>query len=475
MDYRECALSPPYRLDTVVTARCVTGCWFLAAWGVAVFQAAFLAQTWNQYQRALPVACEASAWILGAVVGLRVSYALRRAAFPGAPLLWGAAFVCCALGWGFLIVPWLSLHPSRGWGLLPVPVLVPATLALMLGVTSTCWLRHRRPWLRVGEFAQLSRGLMCLTLGLFIAWTFPAWAMLLGLVFLLPLLGLDLYPAARSPFSMRGGMVDALAQRSGGNPCAWLPLRLELRASWWWLAYLRRRRYLPPTLLSTCLEVGTGAIWYAVPTPFAAHLVGTHQVWTLAWLVAGQLAALALGASLFGKSRGSIGAPDRLIPREREPRCWRLALFALFLMAASLALLGLPCFQAPWWLALSLALYTLVGGVWNILFARLRPPISTQASSLRHLRVFVVDISSGQLAYERTLEERVTLILATWEGVLTALAAPLAGLLIDQTSVDSALVLIGLALFLLFAMILFALRFQRVPQVPGNAAGRAPA
>jgi len=311
---------------------------------------------------------------------------------------------------------------------------------------------------------------MCLTLGLFIAWTFPAWAMLLGLVFLLPLLGLDLYPAARSPFSMRGGMVDALAQRSGGNPCAWLPLRLELRASWWWLAYLRRRRYLPPTLLSTCLAVGTGAIWYAVPTPFAAHLTSTHKAWTLWWLVAGQLVALMVGASLLGKSRGTIGAPDRLIPREREPRCWRLALFALFLMAASLALLGLPCFQAPWWLALSLALYTLVGGVWNILFARLRPPISTQASSLRHLRVLVVDISSGQLAYERTLEERVTLILATWEGALTAIVAVLLGYLIDQTSVDSALMPGGVALLLLLAMIVLALRFQGVPQVPGNAA-----
>src|SRR3984893_8906049 len=132
-------------------------------------------------------------------------------------------------------------------------------------------------------------------------------------------------------------MVDTLVERSGGDPSAWLPLRLELRGSsrWWWLAYLFRRRYIPPTGLSICLAVGAGGIWSSVPTPFAAHLAATHQVWALSLLVAGQLAALALGGYIFGKSSGSVGGPDRLIPQERQQRCWRLARLSLFLMAVS--------------------------------------------------------------------------------------------------------------------------------------------
>lgn len=139
---------------------------------------------------------------------------------------------------------------------------------------------------------------------------------IIGLLLVLPLIGLEFYPSARSPFPARRGIVDALVERSADDPPTWLPIGLECGAGtpWWCLAYLNRRRHIPPTLLALGLAVGAGAIWYSVPTPFAAHLVRSHQVWALSWLVAVQLAALALCWYLFAKCWCVLGVPDRLIP-----------------------------------------------------------------------------------------------------------------------------------------------------------------
>lgn len=472
------SLPKPHELDSAVTGRCVSACWFAAAWGASAFQAALLKQVWEMNPHATPAACVASAWIIGMVVGLRVRYALRRSTFPGTPLVFGAAFLSCALGWLLLVTPWLSSRPVGG----PVTPLV-GTLALgaaafLMGVASTCWLSQPRShWPALGEQVTLARVLICLTLGLALAWILPTWARPAGLALLLPLLCIDLYPAARSPFPTRGGVADALVERSGGDPVNWLPLELDCHGSppWWWITYLARRRYIPPTALALSLAIATGAIWYSVPTPFAANLFRIHQVPTLGWLVAGQLAALAAGGYVFQRCRGAVGAPDRLIPHERQRLCWRLALLSLFAVAASLALLGLPWLQAPWELAFSLALYTLAGAAWSILLARLRPSISAQAYSLRHLALSAgIAPDGGRLSYEMALENRVTLTLATWEGILTAIAAPLCGLLIDHTTFDDTLVLVGLALILYFSSALLALRlFQRAPQLDKHAGEKA--
>ena len=110
-------------------------------------------------------------------------------------------------------------------------------------------------------------------------------------------------------------------------------------------------------------------------------------------------------------------------------------------------MLGLPFLQAPWWLAVSLASYTLAAAVWGILLPRLRPSIGTLVFAQRHLL-------HGQgkslpdtlhMRYGRAQEERVTLFLITAEGVLIACFTPVVGLLIDvYHSFDRMLVIIGL-------------------------------
>ena len=473
MNYQKSALLPPSRLDNAIAGRISSGCWFVAAWGTAIFQITLLAQTWRLDQRALPAACVASAWVLGSVAGLRVLYALRRATFPAFPRLWGAALLACALGWWLGIAPRLSPTPPTGQGALPESVLILGATAFLMGTLSTCWLATRRAWPAIGEQVLLARGLIGLTLGLFISWTLPAQAGPIGLLFLLPLLALDLLPASSSPFPTRGGRADAMLERSSGDPAAWLPLRLSRRGQgrWWWLSYLRRRRYILSSFLAVSLTVLSGSIWYSVPTPFAAHLTQTHQVETLAWLVAGQLGALAVGWYTFGRSRGVVGAADRLVPPGMLQRCWNIARLSLFSMAAGLVFLGLPFLQAPWWLASSLALYTLGGFAWAILLPRLRPRIATQAYSLRHLLVSSGTApTGGQMAFERALEDRAMLSLASLEGILTAAAAPLAGVLIDRSTFDDTLVLVGLSLALALALVLLAISLAR-----RRERGRAPA
>ena len=254
-----------------------------------------------------------------------------------------------------------------------------------------------------------------------------------------------------------------MLERSSGDPAVWLPLRLSRRRPWWWLTYLRRRRYLLITLLGLCLAVVSGSVWSSVPTPFAAHLAQTRQVATLAWLVAGQLGALAVGRYALGRSRGVVGTLDRLLPATLAQRCWMLAGLSLFGMAAGLVCLGLPFLQAPWWLAAGLALYTLGGFAWTMLLPRLRPSIAALAYSLRHrLLANGTAPNGGQMAYERALEDRAMLSLASWEGILTAAAAPCAGALIERTTVDGTLVLLGLAMAPALALLLLALGLARL-------------
>ena len=334
-------------------------------------------------------------------------------------------------------------------------------VALLLGGSSTAWLLTRRPWPAVGERVLLARSALCGTLGLCVAWLVPTWSAGLGLACLLPLLVLDLLPASCCPLPQQQDVLATLLE-STGDPERWVTLRLARNAlprGWWWTALVQRGRdYLTLTGLSSSISVLLGGLWNALPTPFAAGLARLHgnELAKLGWLFAGQAVAFALLLWFCRAWRGVIGTPDRLIPSSSRKLVWRLALLSLFLMAGSLVLLGLPFLQAPWWLACSLGSYTLALAVWGTVLPRLRGRISTQIGSARHLLFQPRSMTMARhlLACEQVKEDQANLVLATGEGVLTAAAGPVFGLLIDQLSVDGTLLVAGLflALFLFLAL-----------------------
>ena len=94
---------------------------------------------------------------------------------------------------------------------------------------------------------------------------------------------------------------------------------------------------------------------------------------------------LVLAMGLLCAARNVIGFPGRLVPVSRRSRVRTLALFMPMAMAGGLVALGLPFLQAPWWLAVSLAGYTLAGAVWGILLPRLRPAFAVAVAAQRHL------------------------------------------------------------------------------------------
>ncbi len=447
---------PSYLLDTVMRGRILNGCWLLAAAGISIVQMLLLSQAWRQDQHAARTACVASAWVVGTLIAGVVNNALRRRSAPPA-IVWGAAFVGSAVGWRTWALPVghssaPSLMPDLAARTLPL-----LGMALLLGLLSSLWLGQQRSWAAVGERAALVRNAICLTFGLVIVWSYPHWSEMVGLACLLPLLLLDLLTAVLDPRPSWGGMTGTLLDQRA-DPARWSPLRLELRASvtGWWRTYLARRGHAVPTLLATGTAILLGAVWSAVPTPFAGGLAGTSEMNKLIWLLAGELGALAVGAWLLNRSRSLVGAPDRLVPFSLRTLAWRLAWLALALMAVSLALLGLPHLQDPWWLALSLGVFTLAATAWGVLLPRLRPSIATEVFAQRH-QAFGrgIVMRGGYLAYEQALENHVSLVLSTGEGLMTAVYAPVVGLLIDHTTVDRTLIFIGLVLawFLVAVMI----------------------
>jgi hypothetical protein len=281
---------------------------------------------------------------------------------------------------------------------------------------------------------------------------FPAWAGLLGLLGVLPLLVFDLRFANRAPQPEETGVVEAWISRywqPGSRQLRFLSSALP-RNRWW--SYLVERAqeskgFLLLTLLASSAAVILGAVWGAVPTAFAGGMLQTHELDKLGWLLGGQLVALVIGVCWFRAERGVFGFPERLLPLSSQARALTLALSMLVVMGGSLVLLGLPFLQAPWWLAVSLASYTLAGAVWGMLLPRLRPSVGTLVKAQRHLlpgqeRGF---LDTLQVRYECAQEELVTLFLITAEGVLIACFTPMVGLLIDAYhSFDRVLVIVGL-------------------------------
>ena len=427
-------------IDPVIGRRIFTLCWFCAGLGVSILQMQLLAQAWSVSRQALVPACMVSAWVLGSLFGTRLRNMTLR---------WGGCLLACTLLWcvSTRLVSWRI-------GIVPTTWLSDGALiasAVLLGAISTMWLMQQRPWPAAGERVALARGLVGTTAGLCVVWMLPTWAGLIALACLIPLLALDGRPAARSPLPAMGSVVENWVGRYW-NPDRW-QVQLEVRSlprNWWW-SYLATRSqdskgYVQLTLLASGSAVILGAIWGAVPTPFAAGLAGAHELGKLGWLLGGQIVALAIGACCALVARNVVGFPDRLVPPSWQARVMYVTLSMLVILGGSLVTLGLPFLQAPWWLAVSLASYTLAGAFWGLLLPRLRPSFTTLAVAQRHrwLGQDTGRLDTYHLTHERAQEERLMRLFMIAEGILIAVCTPVVGVLIDlYGSVDRVLVIVG--------------------------------
>src|SRR6266699_6117416 len=403
-------------IDPAIGRRLQGTCWLLAGLGMSTLQMLLLAQAWSLSQQALVPACMASAWMLGALCGVRVRTDAR---------LWGSCLLLCVLLWqgGTRLASWqLTLLPMAIWHLGAL-----ALLALVMGTIGTAWLSQRRLWSPASERVTLARALVGTTAGLFVVWVLAAWSALLGLACIIPLLAFDFWSARRAPQSGETGVVEAWIGRYW--QAEQRPLRLHtasLPRNWWWSFLVGRAReskgYVLLTLVASSTAVILGAVWGAVPTVFAARLLETHELDKLGWLLGGQIVAFVIGVRWFSAARGVVGFPDRLFTPTWQSRGLSLALLMPVVMGGSLVTLGLPFLQAPWWLALSLASYTLAGAVWGLLLPRLRPNFTTLAVAQRHrwLGQGTGRLDTYYLAHGRAQEERLTRLFAITEGILIA-------------------------------------------------------
>ena len=465
-------------IDQAIGRRILSTCWLFAGLGTSIFQMLLLAQAWSLSRQAFVPACMASAWVLGALLGMRLRADAR---------LWGSCLVLGALLWlgGSRFISWqitTALLPSVMWHLCTL-----VALAFLLGTISTAWLAQRRLWSPAGERVTLARALVGTTAGLFVVWVLPAWAGLLGLICVLPLLAFDVRFASRAPQPEETGVVEAWVGRYWRPDLR--PLRLSIASlprNWWW-SYLvecarKSKSYVLLTLLASSVAVILGGVWGAVPTAFAGGMLETHELDKLGWLLGGQIIALVIGVCWFRASRGVVGFPERLLPPSWQSRALSFSLLTLVVMGGSLVLLGLPFLQAPWWLGISLASYTLAAAVWGILLPRLRPSVGTLVFAQRHLLPGrgTGQTDTLQLAHERAQEERLTRLLVTTEGILIAVFTPVVGWLIDfYGSFDRVLViagqcfLLGLTLLALISVVRSLKQPQRSQFARNAFGGRA--
>ncbi len=441
------------RLDAVIGRRLFNACWFVTSIGVSILQMRLVARAWYQSGLVLALAPIAVAWMTGALLAAVLLGRQRQSA----PRFWGSGLLICALL--ELALPLTERLALQVW----IALGELALLAFFFGLLSTAWLVQRRPWPAVDEWVVLARGALSTMLALGAVWLVPQWSGVLDLICLSPLLLLDCWPTARSPLPTPGRMVDNWFDTTEGAN-RW---RVQLNASWllrggWW-RYLAQRGQLALVILASSLSILLGSIWSVLPTPFAGVLLRQGALSTLLWMIAGQVLAVALTLGLVGVLRGVLGPADRLIPARWRQSCWAVALCMPFVMAASLLALGLPMLQAPWWLALSLSLYTAAATVWGILLPRLRPSLSTVIFSQRHLiqRQRSGQLDKGHLAYERAQEEYVNRFLFAAEGLLTILLVPLVSWLSDRWSVDGVLVAAGRFILLFLVLSVAAIGLQR--------------
>lgn len=441
------------KIDVVVGARLFNISWLITNLGICALQMRLLAQTWQQSHLATWTACVACGWLLGSLLIARAGLESRP---PFATRLLGFGFAACALLWirmPVMVAPRFSLLSLNLVTLIGASEMM--VIAILLGALSGAWLAQQRPWPRIDERVALGKGLCGMVVGLCLVWLLPAYAGAIALLCLTPLLLLDCWPRAQCPLPTPGKMLDAWYDSNGEMNRRRIRLNRHDLPPGWWRRYLAQRGRLFLTLLGSSAAIFLGAVWYAVPTPFAADLAAIHAAATLGWLVIGQIMALLGGLACFNILRDVLGPPDRLIPRRWQSRARLTAFGALALVAGALLALGWPGLQAPYSLAASIAFYTLAAAAWGILLPRLKPTVNTIIMAQRHMLTHHITgplVSKSQLAYEQAQEDYVTRTLAALEGLLTLLIAPGIGWCVDQMGVDATLRDAGLCFLAFIAL-----------------------
>jgi len=431
-------------LDEVLCQGLSTTCRYTCGVGIATIQVGLYTGIWQATHQAFLAALAAAAWLAGGLFatvssGRRLSPRMSSSAFVALTLL-GGIFSCL-----------LSFPQAARLGLSLV-------LALFLGWIGAIWLQNPAPgWPEPTERARLSLGLCSTVWGLLITWfcrqvVAPDWEPLstaCGLGLLLPLLGLTWSRSERLPFPPSGsneerryrGLLDRGRDLASDLACTVDPAALP---TGWWLCYLHRRGQLTLVLSSSLFAALELALWSALPTPFAGQLPARTRLFTLCWLLAGQIVACGLACGLLARPlRSIIGRSGRLLPAWFAP--WALPILLLLeaVAACCLAALSLPTEDVRL-LAVLLAGYTLASFFAGVFLPRARPSLDQQGwAAFPALATTSFSRLLAVRTAEEALAEQARAQATTW---LALVLAPGIGLLIDHTSVDGALLVVSLAL-----------------------------
>jgi len=440
-------------VDPVIGSRLVNACWLAASFGGATLQYRLLAQAQasalaegaGQYQGTL-IACLGIAWLAGQLVGRRLSKQAGRVA-------WGMSLLGTALAWSVSSSPGFALRLPLGGAVSHQIAL--AALAFPLALFSSAWMIKARPWPALGEETRLSASLVAVLAGLCTTWILPAWSGTIGVLLLLPLLSLDLWPAARCPLPEPRRTRAAARHRLGnarppdGVPPGPAPAQCWL-AGWWW-SWLASRRQLPLTLLAGGVRVILTSVWLVVPTLYASSLAQGQRQEVLLWLLGGQICAVLLGAGalLTRTGRRLLGSSAAPALPPKAGRAGAAGWGMLLLTAICLAALGNPWLQAPWLLGLAIAVYTLAIGAWQRLFPRLLRGTAGEVGKARPSGAWELHESGGaqDLATMRLARDEFARRSASrWEHAFLMGVTLLTGALCDQWGIDPVLVLAGCVL-----------------------------
>ena len=453
-------------IDPVLGSRLVNAFWLAARFGGATLQFRLLAQALagagaegvDRYQGTL-IACLGIAWLAGKLVGRRLSRQAGR-------VTWGIWLLATALAWSVSSSPGFALRVPLEGGVFHLIALV--LLAFLLAQFSSAWITQERPWPPLREGNVLIANLIEVLAGLCTAWILPAWSGTIGVLLLLPLLSLDLWPAARCPLPeprwARGaapalpGHPHPLEGGQQGQAAA-----QSAQAGWWW-SWLASRHQLSLTLLASGVTIITASLWLVVPTLYAWELARSQSQEVLLWLLGGQLCALLLsGGALSSRWGRRLLGPSA---STMAPAFHRMRLLVgwgvLVLAAICLAALGNPWLQAPWLLGLAIAVYTLAFGAWLGLFPRLLRETTAGVGKARPLRAWLLLDSGGAQDLAKiglARDEFARRCASRWENAFLMGTTLLTGTLCDQWGVDPVLVLAGCALIGVIGLAMLTARY----------------